>query len=93
MGGNCDQGKENIAIKEDTMEERIQKVLRSVFASHEGDFDVFFGPTEIAGWDSLNHLNLVMALQDEFNIQLDFEEMLEIKAVGDIHSIITRKMK
>ena len=93
MGGNCDQGKENIAIKEDTMEERIQKVLRSVFASHEGSFDVSFGPTEIAGWDSLNHLNLVMALQDEFNIQLDFEEMLEIKVVGDIHSITTRKMK
>ena len=93
MGGNCDQGKENIMIKEDTMEERVQKVLRSVFASHEGSFDVSFGPTEIAGWDSLNHLNLVMALQDEFNIQLGFEEMLEIKVVGDIYSIITRKMK
>ncbi len=75
------------------MEERVQKVLRSVFTSHEGHFDVSSGPNEILGWDSLNHLNLIMAMQDEFNIELGFEEMLEIKVVADIHNLVTRKMK
>ncbi len=77
---------------EDRMEERIQKVLRSVFSSHEGSFELSFGPPEIIGWDSLNHLNLVMALQEEFNVQLGFEEMLEIKVVADIYPIIKRKL-
>ena len=75
------------------MEERLQKVLKSVFISHAEAFDPGFGPAEILGWDSLNHLNLIMALQEEFNLELGFEEMLEIKVVGDIHHILTRKIK
>lgn len=84
---------ENTVMKEEAMEERIQKVLKSVFTLYEGNFDVSFGPNEILGWDSLNHLNLIMALQDEFNVELGFEEMLEIKVIGDIHTVLTRKIK
>lgn len=74
------------------MDERIERVLRAVFTAHEGVFDAAFGPHEILGWDSLKHLNLIMALQDEFNIELGFEEMLEIKVIGDIRTVLTRKM-
>jgi len=69
-------------VRNDTTEERVQKVLRSVFTSQEGNFENSLGPREIFGWDSLNHLNLVMALQEEFNVEFGFEEMLEIKVVG-----------
>ncbi len=75
------------------MEERVQKVLKDVFNTHQGKFDPSFGPKEIAGWDSLKHLNLIMALQDEFGIEFGFEEMLEIKVIGDIQDILTRKLK
>ena len=89
----CNEEKESLAIKEDSMEERVQKVLRSVFTAHEGVFNESFGPNEIFGWDSLNHLNLIMALQEEFCTEFGFEEMLEIKVVGDIHQLLTRKMQ
>ncbi|MCK5013466.1 MAG: acyl carrier protein [Candidatus Omnitrophica bacterium] len=83
---------EEPATKENTMEERIQKVLSSVFTSHEGRFDISDGPNGISDWDSLNHLNLVMALQDEFGVELGFEDMLEITVVGDIKNVLTRKI-
>ena len=72
------------------MEERIQKILKSVFTSHEGNFDDSHGPDEISDWDSLNHLNLVMAINNEFGVNLEFEEILEIKKVGDIKTILKK---
>lgn len=72
------------------MEERIQKILKSVFTTHEGDFLDSSGPEDIPEWDSMNHLNLVMAIGNEFGINLDFEEMLEIKTVGDIKTILKK---
>lgn len=77
-------------IKNEAMEERIQKMLGSVFASHKGSFDDSYGPNQITEWDSLNHLNLIMAINNEFGINLSFEEMLEIKTIGDIKSILKR---
>ncbi len=77
--------------EKDVMEERIQIVLSSVFILHKGPFEDAFGPNEIEGWDSLNHLNLIMALQDEFDIELSFEDVMAITIVGDIKNILTAK--
>ncbi len=74
----------------ETMEQQIQKVLSSVFTSHDACFKDTDGPNEILGWDSLNHLNLVMAINNEFGINLGFEEMLEIRNVGNIKIILKR---
>lgn len=80
-------------ISKNTMDERIEKVLRSVFTSHEGPFDLSYGPNEVSGWDSLNHLNLIMALQNEFGIELGFEDMMDIKVIADIKNVLSRKIK
>lgn len=70
---------------------RIQNVLRSVFTPQNGDFPDFCGPDDIPDWDSMNHLSLVMALNEEFNIDLDFDEVMAIEKVGDIKDVLDRK--
>ena len=35
-------------------------------------------PHEIKGWDSLKHMNLVLALEDEFNIHIDEAEIASL---------------
>lgn len=77
---------------EEQIKEQIQKVLSSVFASNNGLFPDEWGPNEIDGWDSMNHLNLVMALGEEFNVTLGFEEVMAIEKVGDIYTIIRKKV-
>jgi len=77
-------------MTEEILEVRIQKLLSSVFVSHKERFLDSCGPSEISEWDSLNHLNLVMAINNEFGINLGFEEMLELKTVGDIKRILKK---
>ncbi len=77
---------------EENIKERIQKVLASIFSSDNGIFADEKGPNEIEEWDSMNHLSLVMALGEEFDITLEFEEVMEIEKVGDIFPIIIKKV-
>lgn len=76
--------------KYNNVDARIQKVLASVFISHKEKFEEEWGPAEITDWDSMNHLNLIMALGEEFGVTLDFEEMLAIKTIGDIKTILNK---
>jgi len=39
-------------------------------------------PDSIAGWDSLKHMNLVLALEEEFNVQFNEEQIVEMLNVG-----------
>jgi acyl carrier protein len=70
---------------------RIQETLAIVFPSVEGEFKEEWGPNEVEGWDSMAHLNLVMAISEEFEIEFGFEEVMEIATVGDIIGILERK--
>ncbi|MFN2513860.1 MAG: acyl carrier protein [Pyrinomonadaceae bacterium] len=45
-------------------------------------------PETIASWDSLNHLNLVMALESEFKIALPVEDALQMRNVTLIQTIL-----
>lgn len=66
------------------MADRVSMVIASVFgvdASAVTDED---SPDSIDGWDSMNHLKLVMALEGEFEISLspsESEEMLSVKLI------------
>ena len=73
------------------MRNRIHKVLIDIFPSTNGQIDDNWGPNEIEEWDSLTHLNLVMALSEEFNISLEFEEVLSIEKIGDIYPLIEKR--
>ena len=70
---------------------RVQKILLTVFPHVQGEFKEEWGPDDIENWDSMTHLNMVMALGDEFKIDLDFNEVMEIVTVGDIYKILNRK--
>ena len=45
-------------------------------------------PETIPVWDSLNHLNLVVALEGEFGISLTPEDAMEMRTVGSIRAIL-----
>ena len=66
-------------------------VLKSVFPSVSQDCPDEWGPDEIEEWDSMAHLNLVMAVGEEFGVELDFNEIMGIGTVGDILKILKKK--
>ena len=48
-------------------------------------------PETLETWDSVHHLNLVLALEQEFSMQFEPEEIDQLGNVGRIVEVIGRK--
>jgi acyl carrier protein len=49
-------------------------------------------PETIEAWDSIQHLNFVLALEEKFNFQLSPEEMEQIRSVGEASKMVESKL-
>lgn len=43
---------------------------------------------ETGTWDSLSHMQLIAALEEEFNIELTAEEIVAMRSVGEIKHVL-----
>lgn len=50
-------------------------------------------PDTIEGWDSIQHLNLVMALEEEFGVQFEPEEIEQLLSVELVAALVAEKKK
>jgi acyl carrier protein len=48
---------------------------------------------EIPGWDSLSHINIVLAVEQEFNIRLRASQIARVKNIGGFVDIVLEKLK
>jgi acyl carrier protein len=50
-------------------------------------------PATVESWDSVQHLNLVLALEEKFSLQLSPEEIEQMKTLGDTAKLIESKLQ
>lgn len=67
----------------------IAAIFAEVF-QHTGPLTRATSPDDIGRWDSLQHIALVRALETTFSIRLSMDEMMEIRSVGDIETVLRR---
>jgi len=63
---------------------RIESVVRSVFTEHLGDIAPSSSSNDIIGWDSLGHINFVIALEQEFGVRLRPAKVARLKCLDEI---------
>ena len=71
------------------MEEKILEILRQVLDIE--DLDATCSQTTCEAWDSLHHLNLVVELEDAFDVTFEPEEIAVMKSVEDIKNLLAAK--
>ena len=70
------------------MENRIKKVMSAVFEIPNIEISEASTMDTIESWDSLKHMNLVIALEDEFQITIPDEEVGNLLSFSLIKLII-----
>jgi acyl carrier protein len=60
------------------MEERIKKVMGDVLDVDQSSLNEDSSPDNIENWDSVRHMNLILALEDEFGVQFDEEQITQM---------------
>jgi acyl carrier protein len=72
--------------------ERIGDILRRVFDNPE----IAVGPettaSDVDGWDSLSHVNVILAVESAFSIRFGQKELLSFKNVGDMAAAVDRRI-
>jgi acyl carrier protein len=73
------------------MKERIKKIMASTFNLDLADIsdDLAYGQHE--KWDSIQHLNLIVAIEGEFNKSFEPEEIQEMTNIEKIIKYIESK--
>ena len=56
-------------------DKKIKKIMATVFETNVEMISDDASPHNIENWDSLKHIKLIVALEDEFNIKLEVDEI------------------
>lgn len=71
--------------------ERLGRVFCMVF----DDDDIQVRPetttNDVEGWDSLSHVNLILAVESEFKVKFALKDLMKLKNVGDLAQAIQLK--
>ncbi|MBR2756418.1 MAG: acyl carrier protein [Lachnospiraceae bacterium] len=74
------------------MEEKIYETLNEIFQDVFDDEDIVVdagtNSDTIEDWDSLEHINLVVAIEKAFGLKLSMDEVTGMKNVGEMVEII-----
>jgi acyl carrier protein len=69
----------------------LKSVLLAALKLEEWDIhDETLAP-EVPGWDSLNHVNVILAVEQHFGIRFKGVEVLRLKNIGDLQRLVTSK--
>jgi acyl carrier protein len=72
--------------------ERLEAVFREVFEDDELAVSADASPKDIEGWDSLRHVSLVVAVENEFGVTFRSSEVASFKTAGELAALIERHL-
>jgi acyl carrier protein len=76
----------------DTVFSKVQDLVAQVFGIPVDQVRPESTPETIDTWDSLQHLNLVLALEQEFHVQFTPEEIEQLQSVELISMLVEEKV-
>ena len=76
----------------DTVLEVVRRIAADVFQRPAEEITSAATRDTVAGWDSLAHVNLVLALEQEFDLQFRPEEMMEMLSIELVAMLVDEKL-
>lgn len=75
------------------IEQQVKEIVSRIFKIEMSQIQSDFSQENINDWDSLKHLNLVVALEKKFAIQIEPDEIAIMYDLKSIINLINAKIK
>ncbi len=72
--------------------EAVAEILRDIFDDEELPVTEETSSADVEDWDSLEQINILVAIQDRFGIQFSLDDVKGLENVGDTLDLIERKL-
>ena len=70
----------------------MTQIFYQLFSAAPGSITLDSSPDTVEGWDSLQHLNLILALEEEFKFSFTEDQMVEMLSVGLIVETVAESL-
>ena len=70
----------------------VQQIFRDIFDDENLIINNGTNSNQIEDWDSLNHINLVTAIEKEFNVKFALGELEDLNDVGAMIDLMVTKL-
>ncbi len=78
-------------MEESSLRTQITETFRDVLGDPKLELRDELTAQEVEGWDSISHINLIVALETRFKVKLTTGEVSKLKNVGDLVALLKRK--
>jgi acyl carrier protein len=73
------------------LEARVNTIFRDLFDDPGLTVTRQTTAQDVEGWDSLSHIDLIVAIEKEFAVRFTTAEVTGMKSVGDLYDLVARK--
>lgn len=73
-------------------EHRLTRIFRALFSLPELELRDDLTARDVPGWDSLNHVTLMIEIEREFDLRFTSSEIGALGSVGDLKRLIDTKL-
>jgi acyl carrier protein len=75
------------------IQSKLTELMRDVFDEEDLVATDEMSAEDVADWDSANHVRLMIAIEEEFHITFDTDEITAPENVGELTDLIASKLK
>lgn len=79
-------------MNEKDIYDKLNEVFQVVFDDNSIIVNSTTNSSDIDDWDSLEHINLLVAVEQKFNIKFNMSEVIDMNNVGDMVKTILNKL-
>ena len=70
----------------------VNRIFKDVLDSPEISLTVYTTAKDVEEWDSLNHIQIVVAIERHFNIKFTGQEIQQWQNVGDMCASVAKRV-
>jgi acyl carrier protein len=71
----------------------LKQTILDALNLDDWEFDEQTVASQVPGWDSLSHVNVILAVEKRFKVRFSNLEVLKLKTVSDLQRLVDSKAK
>lgn len=73
--------------------DRLKNIILKELNLESFEFKEDTTANQVPGWDSFNHINVILAIEKDYNVHFKGLEILKVKNIGELQKLIDSKVQ
>lgn len=71
------------------IDSRLVEIIQDVLGADDLQLDESTSAGDVDGWDSLAHINIMVAVEEEFRVSFTSDQLTRFKNLGELQDFLT----